>query len=327
VVREIDTPRAERPGEAVIRVGAAMFGAALMRAVSVGHPKVAPPAVLGTLVAGEVVEVGGAGGGLAPGDVVTIDPHPPCGQCENCRDGTEALCSARPGIEPGAHAEYVRIGPLLAARSRRVPSGVGLDAAVLTEIVACVLDATRVARIGPGQDVVVIGCGPVAMIQIQAALHAGARRVICTVNRDGRAAMAARFGAVPVDARDDRAEESILDLTAGRGAHVVVEAVGRAETYEQALRLVRPGGTVVGFGGCPPGSVVRLDPNDLHYRRVSLVGSYHYADGGFDAALAALASGAVDVAPLITHRLPLERVPGVLDLARDESCMTVIVQP
>lgn len=324
---DLPVPVVEEADDVLIRVRAAMFGAALVRAATVGHPKLTPPAVLGSLVAGEVAGLGTGVTHLRVGDVVTIDPHPACGECRNCADGQAALCLSRPRIEPGAFAEYVRIRPPLTAHVRPVPAGVTADAAVLTEIVACVLDATRAAGIGSGQDVLVLGCGPVALIQIQLALHAGAARVFCTVRHPVRRAAVAGLGAVPLDHDLAAVRAGVAELTGGRGAHVVVEAVGSAATYEQAFEFVRDGGTVVGFGGCPPGSAITLDPNELHYRRLRFVGSYHYPPGTFADALSLIADGSVDLGPVVTHRIPLWEAPSALDAARSPGCITMIVEP
>ncbi|MFI6849566.1 zinc-binding dehydrogenase [Kitasatospora sp. NBC_00085] len=325
-VETVPTPEIEHPEDVLVRVRAAMFGAAIARAVTVGHPRIAPPAVLGTLVAGEVVRVGSAVGHVRQGQPVTFDPHPPCGTCAECRDGQQALCGARPVVEPGAHAEFVRIRPSPTTHVTPVPTGVSLPAAMLTEIVACVLDATDTAGIGPGQDVAVIGCGPVALIQIQLARLRGARRVFCSVNHADRSALVAEFGGIPVSA-DDRFRERIAELTDGRGVHVVVEAVGTAATYRTAFDVVRTGGTVVGFGGCPPGTEIRLDPNEVHYRRLTFVGSYHYRPGAFEEALGLVASGRLRLEPLITHRVGLSRINEAVRISAQPDCLVLVVEP
>ncbi|MER5355638.1 zinc-binding dehydrogenase [Kitasatospora sp. NPDC002551] len=337
-LEHLPVPRVERPEDVVIRVRAAMFGAALVRAVTVGHPRMTPPAVLGTLVAGRIAALGPAVRHLTLGQSVTVDPHPPCGRCDTCRHGPAALCTARARVEPGAHAEYVRLRPPLTDHVVPVPTGVSAGAAMLTEIVACVLDATDTAGIGPGQSVLVIGCGPVALIQVRLALLRGAERVLCTVNHPARRAAGRRPGATVVDVdraadagraveADDRTAQRVRALTDGRGPHVVVEAVGRAETYRQAFALVRPGGTVVGFGGCPPGTTLPVDLNALHYRRIRYIGSYHYGPGVFRAAADLLARGVLDLNPLLTHRIPLDRIGDAVRTARLTECLVPVVEP
>ncbi|MEU2433116.1 zinc-binding dehydrogenase [Streptomyces sp. NPDC007861] len=325
-VEELPTPQVEEPGDVVIRVRAAMFGASLVRAVTIGHPRMTPPSVLGTLVAGDVVAVGDAVRRLAPGETVTLDPHPPCGRCDQCDDGLPALCATRSGVTPGAHAQYVRIRPPVTAHARHVPPGVSPATAMLTEIVACVLDATDTADIGPGQDVLVIGCGPVGLIQVRLARLRGARQVLCSVNHPWRRELVRQAGGVPVDSGDVSADH-VAALTRGRGPHVVVEAVGSAATYTSAFDVVRDGGTVVGFGGCPPGTAIPLDVNAVHYRRIRILGSYHYKPGVFEEAARLLETGRLDLEPLLTHRIPLERIADAVAIARLPDCLVPVVEP
>lgn len=324
-LQQVPTPAVEAPDDVLVRMRSAMFGAALARAVRIGHPKMTPPGVLGTLVAGDVVAIGSAVHNVQLGQRVTLDPHPPCGTCANCRDGEPALCSASPGIEPGAHAEYVRIRHPLTAHLWPIPDGVSYAEAMLTEIVACVLDAVDTARVGPGADVVVFGCGPVAMIAIQLTRLRGADRVFCTVNRATRAALVAQFGAIAVES--EAAEQQLLAATGGRGAKIVIEAVGSGATYQSALRVVRAGGTVIGFGGCSQETEIPINPNDIHYRRLSLIGSYHYRPGVFEAAAALLESGTVNVGPLITHRVGLKRIDQALPLFANPDRLVLVIEP
>ena len=325
-VETVPTPLPEGPDDVLVGVRAAMFGAALVRAVTAAHPKLSPPAVLGTLVAGEVVATGAAVIGVRPGQAITFDPHPPCGECAECVDGLPELCAARHRVQPGAHAEYVRIRPPLTRHIAPIPPGVSFPAAMLTEIVACVLDATELAGIGPGQDVLVLGCGPVALIQLQLARAHGARRVLCSVKHPARAALVRWFGGEPVPAGPDL-DARVAELTGGRGPHVVVEAVGSGDTYRTALRTVRTGGTVVGFGGCPKGTEIAVDPNDIHYRRIRFLGSYHYRPGYFHRAVDLLADGTVDVEPMITHRIPLDRIADAVRIARSPECIVPVIEP
>ncbi len=325
-IENLDTPKVERPGDVVVRVRTAMFGAALARAMRVGHPRMVAPAVLGTVFAGDVVAVGAGAAPLHPGQRVTIDPHPSCGQCPNCRGGQPALCTTAYRIEPGAHAEYVCIRGALTDHLAPIPDGVSYPAAMLTEIVACVLDATEAADIGPGQDVLVLGCGLVALIQIQLARCRGADRVFCAVNRPERAASVAWAGGIALES-GERCADQLAAATDGRGADVVIEAVGSAQTYQLAFELVGDGGVVVGFGGCPADTVFAMDPNAMHYRRIRYVGSYHYRPGRFEVAAQLVENGSISVDPLITHRLPLARIEEALTLFSKPDRVVLVIEP
>lgn len=321
------TPRVEAGTDIVLRVRAAVFGAALVRAVTVGHPRWTPPAVLGSLVAGDVVAAGSDVRGLEVGAAIAVDPHPPCGVCENCIAHTEALCLAKNRLEPGGLSEYVRIRAPLTAHVCRIPLGVSYAAAAYTEILACVAESIMVSGVGLGDTVVIVGCGPIGLLHAQLARLRGATRVICLVNHRAREAAVLAAGAILVDATGDSVIDTVRAMTGGCGADVVIEAVGRAETYALALQLVRAGGVVVGFGGCPPGTSMTVDPNALHYNGIRLIGSYHYAPGMFSRALRLLAAGAIDLASILTHRLPLDRIAEAPAMARTPDCVALIVEP
>lgn len=326
-VKAMPTPRVEAGTDIVLRVRAAVFGAALVRAVTVGHPRWTPPTVLGSLVAGEIVAVGGEIRGFEVGASIAVDPHPPCGVCENCVAHIEALCLAKNRLEPGGLAEYVRIRAPLTAHVCRIPQGVSYAAAAYTEILACVAESIVVSGVGFGDTVVIVGCGPVGLLHAQLARLRGATQVICLVNHRVREAAVIAAGAIPVDATGGEVIDAVRARTGARGADVVIEAVGRAETYALALRLVRAGGVVVGFGGCPPGTRMTLDPNALHYDGIRLLGSYHYAPGMFSRALRLLAAGRVDLAHVLTHRLPLDRIAEAPAVARSPDCVALIIEP
>jgi L-iditol 2-dehydrogenase len=117
-------------------------------------------------------------------------------------------------------------------------------------------------------------------------------------SREERRALAPSFGAVLADAD---------------GADVVIEAAGTVDAWERALSLVRPGGTVLAFGGLPRDARVAVDPYRIHYEEVRLVGSFHHTPRHFRAALAFLASGAYPFERLVTHEVGLEGVGGLFD--------------
>ena len=325
-VQSIPTPKIEDEEDVLIKVRAAIFGSALVRAATVGHPKIVPPDVLGTLVAGDVVAVG-AKVNIPIGTPVTVDPHPPCHSCPNCLNNAESLCLTKKKVEPGGLSEYVRIRRPLSAYIREIPSGLSYASAAYTEIVACVAEATLVSEISFGDTVVVVGCGPIALLQIQLARLRGATQVICLSNHPERETAIIRAGAVMLDVKRGDIEKRVKELLNGQSADVVIEAVGRSETYSLSLNLVRPGGSVVGFGGCLLGSSFTIDPNYIHYQGIRLIGCYHYRPGMFNRALKLLATKKVALEEIITHRLPLSEVSDAPKIAGSADCIALVIEP
>jgi L-iditol 2-dehydrogenase len=168
----------------------------------------------------------------------------------------------------------------------------------MTEPLACCLRGVERAELEPSRTVAVLGPGPIGLMLCAAAKDAGAQ-VVAVGGRAERRELAREFGAEPGD---------------GRGADVVIEAVGTAEAWRDALELVRPGGTVVFFGG----REVAVDTFRLHYEELTLRGAFHHTPRHVRAALAFLASGAHPWERLVTHRVGLEGVAGLFaDPPRD----------
>ena len=236
---------------------------------------------------------------VASGRRVVAANSAPCGECAPCRRGEETLCeNLRPFLN-GAYAEYLLVPARIAARNLLpVPPGLAPEVAALTEPLACCLHGVERAEVEPGRTVAVLGPGPIGLMLCAAARDAGAH-VVAVGGRAERRELAPEFGAAPGD---------------GRGADVVIEAVGTGEAWRDALDLVRPGGTVVFFGG----REVAVDTFRLHYEELTLRGAFHHTPRHVRAALAFLASGAHPWERLVTHRVGLEGVAGLFsDPPRD----------
>jgi L-iditol 2-dehydrogenase len=226
---------------------------------------------------------------LATGRRVVAANSAPCGECAPCRRGEETLCeNLRPFLN-GAYAEYLLVPARIAERNLLpVPPALASEVAALVEPLACCLHGVERAGIEAGQTVAVVGPGPIGLMLCAAVKDAGAR-VVSVGGRPARRELATEFGATPGD---------------GRGADVVIEAVGTDEAWQDALGLVRPGGTVVFFGG----REVAIDTFRLHYEELTLRGAFHHTPRTVRAALAFLASGAYPWDRLVTHRVGLEQV-------------------
>jgi L-iditol 2-dehydrogenase len=282
-LRVEEVPRPEPgPGDVLVQVEAALTDGTDAKAFRRGHPLLLenPPSPFGHEFCGYDV---------ATGRRVVAANSAPCGSCAPCRRGEETLCeNLRPFLN-GAYAEFLLVPERIAARNLLpVPPALTSEVAALVEPLACCLRGIERAQVEPGQSVAVLGPGPIGLMLCAAAKDAGAR-VVAVGGRMERRELAREFGAEPGD---------------GAGADVVVEAVGSAEAWHDALELVRPGGTVVFFGG----REVAVDTFRLHYEELTLRGAFHHTPRHIRAALAFLASGAHPWERLITHQLGLEGV-------------------
>jgi L-iditol 2-dehydrogenase len=286
-LRVEEAPRPEPgPGDVLVEVEVALTDGTDAKAFRRGHP----------LLLGEVPSPFGhefCGIDVATGRRVVAANSAPCGACPPCRRGEETLCeNLRPFLN-GAYAELLLVPARIAERNLLpVPLGLAPEVAAMVEPLACCLHGIERAEVEAGQTVAVVGPGPIGLMLCAAARDAGAH-VVAVGGRPERRELAVEFGAEPGD---------------GRGADVVVEAVGTAEAWRDALELVRPGGTVVFFGG----RELAVDTFRLHYEELTLRGAFHHTPRHVRAALAFLASGAYPWERLVTHRVGLEQVAGLL---------------
>ena len=289
-LRVEEVPRPEpRPGDVLVQVEAALTCGTDLKAFRRGHPILlaALPSAFGHELAG--VDV-------ATGRRVVAANSAPCRSCAACVRGEETLCEDLLPLLNGAYAEYVVVPERIASTNLLpLPERLPAEIAAMVEPLACCLRGIERAGISRGQTVAVLGLGPIGLMLCAAAADAGAH-VVGVGSRPGRRALAADFGAELAD--DVRAD-------------VVIEAVGTPEAWRAAVDLVRPGGTVVFFGGCARGSEVALDTYRLHYEELTLRGAFHHAPRHVRAALAFLASGAFPWERLVTHRVGLEDVPAL----------------
>jgi L-iditol 2-dehydrogenase len=203
----------------------------------------------------------------------------------------------------GAYAERLVVPERIArVNLLPVPDGLAPEIAAMVEPLACCLRGVERAGVTAGQTVAVLGTGPIGLMLCACVRDAGAR-AIAVGGRPERRAVVPLFGAEPGD---------------GHGADVVIEAAGTREAWHDAVGRVRPGGTVLFFGGLERGATVELDAYRLHYEELTLRGAFHHTPRDVRAALASLATGAFPWERLITHRIALEELPSLLaDPPRD----------
>jgi L-iditol 2-dehydrogenase len=222
-------------------------------------------------------------------------------------------------------------GKVLAVNGlNRIPAGVSFAEASVAEPLACVLNGQKLARVGAGDDVVVVGSGPIGCLHVRLARSRGAARVFLVdlnVDRLRVAADLVQPDAALVGSEVDVVDE-IAKLTDGRGADVVITAAASGRAQEQAAQMAARQGRISFFGGLPKDNpVIALDSNLVHYRELTIVGANGSSPTHNAQALDLIASGAVPVADLITHRLPLVRALDAFDLVARGDAIKVTIEP
>jgi L-iditol 2-dehydrogenase len=175
-----------------------------------------------------------------------------------------------------------------------------------------------------------MGLGPIGLMFVRLAKHAYRARVLAIARRQEQIDRALKFGADAgiLMAREDALIRDTKGQTGGRGADVVIEAIGQAEAWELATRLIRKGGTINFFGGCSAGTKVGLDTGLLHYSEITCKASFHHTPSHIRRSLELIAEGKVDSTHMVNHEEPLEQLPQVLrDLAhrRNGQIKTAII--
>ncbi|WP_433378987.1 zinc-dependent dehydrogenase [Streptosporangium sp. CA-115845] len=299
-----------------------------------GHHHIRPPRVMGHEIAGQIAEVGqGVSGGWAVGDRVQVIAAIPCGTCVECRRGRMTVCPNQESMGyhyDGGFAEYMIVPAKVLAVDglNRIPEGVGFAEASAAEPLACVLNGQELARVGAGDDVVIMGSGPIGCLHVRLARSRGAARVFLVDINAERLEMAA--GLVHPDAvvHGQDVVEQVLKLTEGRGADVVITAAASGAAQEQALRMAARQGRVSFFGGLPKDDpIIRCDSNLVHYRELTIVGANGSSPAHNARALRLIAEGAVPVSDLITHRLPLAEVLEGIDIVSRGEAIKVTIEP
>jgi L-iditol 2-dehydrogenase len=313
-IESVPFPRADT-GELIVRVGAALTCGTDLKVFRRGYHArmIVPPALFGHELAGTVVEAGEGVQDFTPGDRVVALNSAPCGQCFYCGRGQENLCDDLL-FNNGAYAEFIRIPSRIVVKNTlRVPDHVPLEHAALTEPLACAVHGFEDSRPRKGDTVAIIGGGPLGLMILHVAALAG-YEVIALVKHDGQVEAARQLGAAHV-VQTSSIRKAIRETRAltpkNRGVDIAIEAVGVPEAWQEAVELVRKGGTVNFFGGCAVNTHVTLDTNRIHYSDITLRATFHHTPAICRKALELIAGGRFQAGAFITghaHLYELNRV-------------------
>jgi L-iditol 2-dehydrogenase len=319
-------PPALQPGEVRIRIEAALTCGTDLKVFKRGyHAKmIVPPAVFGHELAGVISEVSGVGVQASPcpgntlklelqpwqiGDRVVVANSAPCGACFHCQVGRENLCEDLLFLN-GAYAESIAVPARLVQKNlQRLKPETHFRDAALVEPLACVVQGVEDTQLRAGQNVLVIGAGPIGLMFVVLAKNRG-----CHVTVAGRRAPR-------LDAARRLGADEVVDIGDGNGLvtkvrqatkthfDAVIEAVGQPVVWEAAVHLVRKGGTVNFFGGCPSGTTITLDTTLIHYSNLTLLASFHHTPRTIRRALEFIEAGVIRAADFVDGECPLTQLP------------------
>ena len=298
-------------GEIRVRIEAALTCGTDLKVYRRGYHArmIVPPAVFGHELAGIVSEVGAGVTGWEMGERVVVANSAPCGACFHCGVGQENLCDDLLFLN-GAYAESIAVPARLVERNLlRLKSSTSFRDAALAEPLACVVRGVSDCGLRGGERVLVIGSGPIGLMFVGLFRNAG-----CHVSLAGRGeerlGLAKRLGAekiIPIG--DGGATAGAIEREREGAFDVVIEAVGKPETWEAAVEVGRKGGTVNFFGGCPAGTKVSLDTGRIHYSNLKLLASFHHTPRDIRTALRLIEDGIVEAGRFVDGECELADLP------------------
>jgi L-iditol 2-dehydrogenase len=329
-IEEIPKPKVAA-GEVLVKVKAATTCGTDLKIFQRGYVEkvITLPTIFGHEWAGEVVEVGEDLEWPVKGMRVRAGNSAPCLRCAMCQKGKYNLCENMIWLW-GAYAEYIKVpARMVLVNMQEIPRHVSFEEAAITEPLACVLHGVEEAHVKLGDTVAIVGAGPIGLLHLLTVKKMGAEKVLVIDLVEERLNVAEKLGAdEAINAGKVDVAETVRKFTNGYGADVVIEAIGLSATWEQALKLVRKGGTVLEFGGCPPGTEIKVNAEMLHYGEVTVMGAFHTTPLHFRKALNLIASGTIDVKPLITRKMKLVNIREAFDiLATSKSEIKIAINP
>lgn len=332
-VQEVPIPDMPEDG-ILVRVLACAICGSDIRIYHHGHPMIHPPQVVGHEICGVVEAAGPKVTKFKVGDRVAVGADSPCGKCDMCEIGLGTYCRNLNGVGytiSGGFAEYcvfpgfsVNNGPI-----HRVPDHVPDALAALAEPLGCILNGME--RIAPRMNdtAVIMGAGPIGCMMIPVLYHLGVGKIIMTDPSESRIALAQRMGAdrYVVSSKED-AVAAVMEETDNRGADIVITANPAWQSHVDAMKMAAIRGKVCLFGGMPEGTLVpSFDTNVIHYKELNVLGAHGAMPRHHKMALDMIASGKLDLSPVITHEFPLSRFNDAMAAAESKEGLKVVVRP
>ncbi len=313
-----EVPEPDPGGRALLRVRRAGLCGTDLKIASGAIP-VQVPLIIGHEMVGDVVAAGSRGL-VGEGTRVLVDPGISCGHCELCLRDRGYLCR-QGGLMgrdlDGGFAELVAVDEL---QLHPLPATIGDDAAALLQVLSTCVHAQTMLDVFPGQSAVVIGLGVAGQLHLQLLRARGITTVIGVTRSAAKRELAAKLGASAV-APPDEAPAVVAEVTGGRGADLVVEAAGTADTLAQSIELAGSGATILVFGTTTIAE--RLPTYQLYYKELTLLNPRAARPRDYDRAIQLCAAGALQLEPLLTATFPLAEAPSAFAACRKPSQLKV----
>jgi L-iditol 2-dehydrogenase len=345
-IRVEDIPKPQlREGELLIHVDACAVCGTDLKSKHHGNPRIKAPLVMGHEFTGIIEEISPAAVGTWNiGDRIVMATSISCGQCYYCKNHFRNLCTNLAPMSfsyPGGMAEYVAI-PALALQGGHVitvPSAttsaktdsasVKAEWAALAEPTSCAVNSVQQCNIQQGDTVLVMGAGPMGLLNAVVARAFGAGQIIMSELNELRRNQAKNFEIdFVIDPVKDNLNEAVKSITKGVGADVVIVAAPAAQPQEQALSLVRKQGTVCLFASLPVGkNFLNIDSRLIHYGEIRLIGSSDSTPEHVQKAVELIITRKIPAEKIASHLLPLHQIEQAFELMTSGEALRVVLIP
>ncbi len=324
VIKEVDIPRITKPDDVIAEIETCSICGTDVHIMSVPPGYVAKPGtILGHELVAKVVEVGDKVTSLKVGDRIVTNPNDYCGVCEYCQHNLPNLCK---NIIPmgigadGGFAEYVRVSEKVA---HKISDNLPAEIAAFAEPLACLMNAKNKIPVNPGDSVLIIGAGAIGLLFVQVLKASGAYPIIVSEPAPLRRDYAKKCGAdFVVDPFSENLEQFVHEKT-GVGVDYAIDVVG-SQIWE-GIKAVRKGGTVLLFGFDGKAKPC-FEQYHITNREIAVLGTW-IANASFPQAVKILESGMLDLMPLVTHKLPLDKTDDGIQILRKGEGIEILIYP
>jgi len=289
------------------------------------------PLVLGHEIAGEIAKVGDNVRRFNVGDRVFVSHHVPCNKCHYCLNGHHTACETlhTTNFDPGGFSEYIRVPQInVELGTYRLPDSLSYEDATFIEPLACVIRGQRLAHVGSGDTVLILGSGVAGLLHVLLAKSRNTKRIIATDVSEYRLKAATQFGADLTLNSRDLTPSLVRDSNEGRLVDKIVVCTGAVSAVSQAFESIDRGGTILFFAVPPPGTDVRVPMVDFWRNEITLVTSYGAGPSDLEESLSMLGSNKIIPHKMITHKLGLSDIgSGFRLVASAGESLKVVIEP
>jgi len=334
-LRVTDRPEPEAKNDnLVVEVHCCAICGTDLKLATIGNPRCHPPRIIGHEMVGHVTHAGGKTTGFAEGDRITLATTVACGNCPYCSRDLGNMC---PNAKPisydfdGAFAERLAIPPeaLRGGNAVKVPDSVEDSQAALSEPLSCAINAQELAGVKAGDNVLVIGGGPLGTLHAVLAKATGAKCVMIVQRSEPRLSLLRQIdGITVIDGANENTADVVMKHTDGLGVDVAIVSAPSREAHEESLGYVRKGGTISLFSSLPKDdSDISLDSRAIHYGELRVVGASDSRPVHVEKAVSLMAGNHIDLSRLVTHRVSLENIHDGINLMKEKQSLKVLVYP